>query len=190
MDDIERRVARAAQRLRAVRAQQRMPLTVLGARTGISVSTLSRVETGHRRLTIELLMRIADGLRVPVDEMLREEPSGAGTTPGSRRDPSMRALNPRSGDLRAFVQVVAPTDPDRVLPPSVHDGYEWMYVLRGRVLLHLGDEVVDLAPGEVAEFDTRIPHKVRNPGPASAELLHLFGPQGERAHVRVTTSRR
>ncbi len=70
------------------------------------------------------------------------------------------------------------------MEPQTHEGYEWMYVLSGRVRLLLGDQEVLLAPGEVVEFDTHLPHAVTNPGPEPAEILNLFGPQGERAHVR------
>ncbi len=57
-------------------------------------------------------------------------------------------------------------------------------MLSGRVRLLLGDRDLLLAPGEVVEFDTRTPHSVSNPGPHPAEVLALFGPQGERMHVR------
>ena len=49
----------------------------------------------------------------------------------------------------------------------------------------LGAQEFLLQPGEVVEFDTRTPHWVGNPGPGAAEALALYGPQGERAHVRV-----
>jgi uncharacterized cupin superfamily protein len=71
--------------------------------------------------------------------------------------------------------------------PSVHEGYEWVYVLSGRLHLVLGQQVLDLGPGEVVEFDTRTPHVLANQGEHPAELLALFGPQGERMHVRSST---
>jgi hypothetical protein len=42
-----------------------------------------------------------------------------------------------------------------------------------------------LAAGEAAEFDTRVPHGFAASGPEPVELLSLFGPQGERMHVRA-----
>jgi mannose-6-phosphate isomerase-like protein (cupin superfamily) len=67
---------------------------------------------------------------------------------------------------------------------QTHEGYEWLYVLSGRVRLVLGSRDLVLEPGEVAEFDTRTPHWIGNPGPTPAEVLAIFGPQGERMHVR------
>ena len=48
----------------------------------------------------------------------------------------------------------------------------------------LGTRDLTLEPGEVVEFDTRTPHWIGNPGPTPAEVLAIFGPQGERMHVR------
>ena len=75
----------------------------------------------------------------------------------------------------------------RTPPPElpVHEGQEWMYVLSGRVRLVLGTRDLTIGPGEVVEFDTRTPHWVSSPGPHPAEVLAIFGPQGERMHVRT-----
>ena len=69
-----------------------------------------------------------------------------------------------------------------------HEGYEWMYVLAGRLRLRLGTQETVLRPGEVAEFDTHIPHCFANPGAEPAEVLSIFGPQGERMHLRTSPS--
>ena len=73
-------------------------------------------------------------------------------------------LTRRPGGLQAY-KIVIPPEPDRAVTLSTHDGYEWMYVLSGRVRLVLGDRELELGPGEVVEFDTRSPHWVGNPGP-------------------------
>ena len=73
---------------------------------------------------------------------------------------------------------------------KVHAGYEWLYVLSGRLRLRLGEHDLQLDVGEAAEFDTRVPHAVSNPGPGPVELLTLFGPDGERMHVRARPSGR
>ena len=72
---------------------------------------------------------------------------------------------------------------------KTHEGYEWLYVLSGRLRLLLGEHDFVLAAGEVAEFDTRVPHAFANPFPEPAEVLSLFGPQGERMHVRARPKR-
>ena len=60
-----------------------------------------------------------------------------------------------------------------------------MYVLSGRLRLLLGDDDLTLLPGEVVEFDTHVPHWFGSTDEAPAEVLVLFGPQGERMHVRA-----
>jgi quercetin dioxygenase-like cupin family protein len=77
-----------------------------------------------------------------------------------------------------------PVDDEPSPTLKTHDGYEWLYVLNGKVRLILGNRDLTLKPGEVVEFDTRTPHWVGNPGPTPAEVLAIFGPQGERMHVR------
>jgi quercetin dioxygenase-like cupin family protein len=72
---------------------------------------------------------------------------------------------------------------------KVHEGYDWIYVLAGRLRLLLGEHNVALVAGEVAEFDARTPHWIGNPFDEPAEVLGLFGPQGERLHVRARPTR-
>jgi quercetin dioxygenase-like cupin family protein len=82
------------------------------------------------------------------------------------------------------VPVGWPAGVGQVPPQRTHEGYEWLYVLSGQVRLLLGARDLVLGPGEVAEFDTRTPHAMLNAGPHPAEMLCLFGVQGERMHVR------
>jgi Cupin domain len=69
--------------------------------------------------------------------------------------------------------------------PTTHEGHEWLHVLNGRLRLVLGDQDLVLTPGEVAEFDTRLPHRRLPADEAPVELLILFDRQGERVHVRA-----
>jgi hypothetical protein len=56
--------------------------------------------------------------------------------------------------------------------------------------LVLGEHDLVMTAGEAAEFGTRVPHWFGNAGPDSVEFLSLFGPQGERMHVRVRPARK
>jgi mannose-6-phosphate isomerase-like protein (cupin superfamily) len=94
-------------------------------------------------------------------------------------------LTRRPGGLQAFKAIFPPDTPGGELALKTHEGYEWLYVLSGRLRLVLGEHDIVLTPGEVAEFDTRVPHWIGNPGPGTVEALTLFGPQGERIHVRA-----
>jgi quercetin dioxygenase-like cupin family protein len=94
-------------------------------------------------------------------------------------------LTRRSEGLQAYKMIMPPNPPERRPEQRTHEGYEWLYVLSGRIRLLLGPHDLVLEAGEVAEFDTRTPHWFGNPGPGEAELLSLLGPQGERMHVRA-----
>ncbi len=99
-------------------------------------------------------------------------------------------LTRRPGGLQAYKQIIPARRPASEPELQVHEGYEWLYVLSGRLRLLLGEHDVILTAGEVVEFDTHIPHWFGNPGPQPVEVLSLFGPQGERMHVRARPSNR
>ncbi|MGC5030859.1 helix-turn-helix domain-containing protein [Micromonospora sp. DT229] len=180
-------LAAVGPRLRALRKNRGTTLSELADTTGISVSTLSRLESGHRRPTLELLLPLARAHQVPLDELVGAPAVG---DPRIRPRPIVRhgmtflPLTRRPGGLQAFKQILPPHSPAETRLQS-HEGYEWLYVLSGRPRLQLGEHDLMLEAGEVAEFDTRTPHRVSNPGPEPAEVLSLFGPQGERLHVRA-----
>ncbi|MFG1649519.1 helix-turn-helix domain-containing protein [Micromonospora sp. NPDC049275] len=181
-------LAAVGPRLRALRHQRGTTLTQLAELTGISVSTLSRLESGTRRPTLELLLPLARAYQVALDELVDAPATG---DPRVRPKPIVMhgvtylPLTRRPGGLQAFKQILPPDPTAGGRTPQTHEGYEWLYVLSGRLRLLLGDRDIILTPGEVAEFDTRVPHLIMNPGPGAAEALSLFGPQGERLHVRA-----
>jgi quercetin dioxygenase-like cupin family protein len=71
--------------------------------------------------------------------------------------------------------------------PRAHDGYEWIYVLSGHMRFVLGDQELTLGPGEVASFDTKVPHWFGSTGEEPAEILSIFGRPGE--HMTIRTGR-
>lgn len=175
-------------RLRALRQERGATLAQLAEDTGISVSTLSRLESGQRRPTLELLLPLARAHQVALDELVDAPVTGdprIHARPIQRHGMTFIPLTRRPGGLQAFKQIIPPSPPGAVPEPKVHEGYEWLYVLSGRLRLVLGEHDLILTAGEVAEFDTHLPHWFGNPGPEPVEVLALFGPQGERMHVRA-----
>ncbi len=184
--DLDDALGRVGPRLRQLRLERGATLADLGEETGISVSTLSRLESGGRRPTLELLLPLARAHRVALDDLVDAPETGdprVRTRPVVRHGRTFLALTRRPGGLQAFKMVI-PARPEEVVEPRTHDGYEWLYVLSGRLRLVLGTRDLVLGPGEVVEFDTRAPHWVGNPGPHPVEALAIYGPQGERMHVR------
>jgi transcriptional regulator with XRE-family HTH domain len=184
-DDV---LAGVGPRLRALRRQRDVTLAALAEQTGISVSTLSRLESGQRRPTLELLLPLARVHQVALDELVGAPETGdprVHAKPFVHRGATYLPLNRQPGGLRAY-KIVLPVEPARSLEPQVHEGYEWIYVLSGRLRLVLGDQDWVLGPGEVAEFDTQVPHWFGSTGDEPAEILSIFGRPGERMNVRTT----
>ncbi|WP_432562471.1 helix-turn-helix domain-containing protein [Kineococcus sp. SYSU DK003] len=170
-------------RLRRLRTDAGHTLAEVGSATGISVSTLSRLESGGRRATLELLLPLAEHYGVGLDDLVRPA-----RKPGRRAGGKGMTYVPLSsvpGGLRAYKQVLEPGAGEDSDEQNVHEGYEWVYVMSGRLRMRLGADDFQLTAGEAAEFDTRLPHRVSNPGLQVAEVLVLFGVQGERMHVRA-----
>ncbi|NES27717.1 helix-turn-helix domain-containing protein [Micromonospora terminaliae] len=175
-------------RLRALRRDRKLTLEALAAQTGISVSKLSRLESGQRRPTLELLIPLARAHRVALDQLVAAPATGdprVHLRPHRRRRGGVVVpLTQYPGRVQVFKQVLAPREPSLV----THAGYEWLYVLAGRLRLVLGDREFTLSPGEVAEFDTGEPHWFGPAGADTVEILHLFGPHGDQAVVRTGPS--
>ena len=193
MSEVEQVLQGVGPRLRALRQAGGATLAGLSAATGISVSTLSRLESGQRRPTLELLLPLAKAHQVALDELVDAPLTGdprVHARPVQRDGMTFVPLTRRPGGLQAFKVVLPVGWPGPGREPQTHEGYEWLYVLSGQVRLTLGAQQVPLAAGEAAEFDTRVPHLFANAGPQPAEALVLFGPQGEMVHVRARPAAR
>lgn len=190
-DEIDDALATVGSRLRALRRQRETTLADLSAATGVSVSTLSRLESGARRPTLELLLPLARAHGVTLDELVDAPPTGdprIHLRPVTRHGMTMLPLTRRAGGIQAY-KLVIPAGRRSEADLQVHDGYEWLYVLNGRLRLVLAEHDLVLAPGEAAEFDTRVPHWFGAADAEPVEFLSLFGKQGERAHLRARPKR-
>ncbi|WP_150255497.1 helix-turn-helix domain-containing protein [Nocardiopsis deserti] len=187
-DDLDHALDAVGPRLRALRKQKETTLSDLSAVTGISVSTLSRLESGSRRPTLELLFPLARAYGVTLDELVDAPPTGdprIHLRPVTRHGMTMLPLTRRPGGIQAYKLVIPASDRPSEPDPQTHEGYEWLYVLNGRLRVILGEHDLVLAPGEAAEFDTRVPHWFGSADNGAVEFLSLFGRQGERAHLRA-----
>ncbi|WP_018599452.1 helix-turn-helix domain-containing protein [Mycobacterium sp. 155] len=185
-DDVDALVRR---RLRELRRERGLTLEDVATRAQLDVSTLSRLESGKRRLALDHLPRLATALSVTTDDLLRapqtEDPRVKGSShthhditywPLTRHGPA--------GGLHAFKIRISPR---RKKPPDefpVHEGRDWMYVLSGQLRLILGQQDFTVKPGEAVEFSTWTPHwfgVVDGP----VEAITIFGPHGEQLHLHA-----
>ncbi|MGW4069242.1 helix-turn-helix domain-containing protein [Nocardia grenadensis] len=191
MDEtIDRALDAVGTRLKRLRQQREITLTTLAEQTGISASTLSRLEAGLRRPTLEQLLPLARVYGVTIDELVDAPPTGdprINLRPIACRDgATILPLTRRPGGIQAYKFVLPTGDDDKQPDLRTHEGYDWVYVLNGTLRLVLGEHDLTLRPGEAAEFDTRTPHWFGATGSGPVEFLSLVGRQGERAHIRAT----
>jgi len=184
-DDPLAPLQRLGERLRTLRTRAGASLSRVSAETGISVSTLSRLESGQRKPSLELVLPLAREYGISLDELMTLP-----TTSDPRITPRVRE---RGGHIvqtltrrASAAQIHRTRIPGSATPPErrpvTHPGFDWVYVLAGRLVLFLGDTEWVLAPGQAAEFDTSTPHCF---GPADhrpVDYLSLFTPEGERVH--------
>lgn len=189
MDETDRTLDAVGPRLKQLRQRRDSTLSEVARETGISTSTLSRLEAGLRRPTLEQLLPLARAYGVTLDELVGAPPTG---DPRVNLRPiagsggaTILPLTNRPGGVQAY-KFVLPAGRDDAEPElRTHEGYDWAFVLNGRLRLVLGEHDLILGPGEAAEFDTRTPHWFGATSSGPVEFLSLVGKQGERAHVRA-----
>ncbi|MCX2181955.1 XRE family transcriptional regulator [Streptomyces sp. SKN60] len=180
-------------RLRELRRRRSLTLADLAEQTGVNESTLSRLESGSRKPTLELLLPLAELYDVPLDQLVGAPRTGdprIHLRPVNRNGMTYVPLS-HPGGVQAHKLLIPPKperEPEREPELRTHGGFEWLYVLAGRLRLILGDQSLVLKAGEAAEFDTHVPHWLGADGDQTVELLVLFGHQGERAHLKVRTT--
>ncbi|MFB2586271.1 helix-turn-helix domain-containing protein [Herbiconiux liukaitaii] len=185
------RGARIGARLRTARSDRGLTLAELAASTGISASTISRLEGGGRQPNLDLLIPLAKALELSLDELVSDEvPDPRVATRRSRADGRvMYSLSKETSPNQAVRMVIPATSGVPAEAPSLktHEGFEWVYVLSGRLRLMLGEHDLVLRPGEAAEFATRVPHWLGSADGEEVEMMCIFNRDGERIHVRAQT---
>ena len=188
-EQLDRTLDAVGARLKSLRMRRNITLTDLAEETGISTSTLSRLEAGLRRPTLEQLLPLARSYGVTLDELVDAPPTGnprINLRPIANGDGStIIPLTRRTGGIQAYKFVLRTGSDDGEPALRTHEGHDWVYVLNGRLRLVLGEHDLVLEPGEVAEFDTRTPHWFGATKSGPVDFLSLIGKQGERAHVRL-----
>lgn len=179
-------LAHIGPRLRAARQAHGWTLDELAGSAGMSASTLSRLESGKRQATLELLLPLTRRLGMRIDDLLPAQ----GGDPRVRRAVTRRdgmviaPLTLEDSPVQTF-KIVFPSS-DEAPDPRIHDGYEWVFVLSGRLRLALEGHEHVLEPGESAEFDTRAPHSLSATGDGPCEIISIFSPAGERIHTHLS----
>lgn len=178
-DEIE---AVVRSRLRSLRTALGLSLDDLAERTNLSASTISRVETGKRTISLDVLLPLANALQVDLDSLLtvRSDDVVIRPTPTSTGGRTTWML---SRPTAATIAIKVRLEPSDDMPEQrVHPGHDWFFVLEGRIRLMLGEREIVVETGEAAEFETMTPHAFVALD-APAELIMIFDRDGQAAHV-------
>jgi transcriptional regulator with XRE-family HTH domain len=174
-------------RLRSLRNTLGLSLDELAARTNLSPSTISRVETGKRTISLDILLPLATALQVDLDALLDvrgDDDVVIRPTPNSSGERTTWMLSRPTASRIAVKTRIEPAR--KTEEQRVHPGHDWFYVITGRVRLSLGEREITVEAGESAEFATMTPHALAAiDGPA--ELIMIFDRDGQRAHVHHET---
>ncbi|HWG12151.1 MAG TPA: XRE family transcriptional regulator [Streptosporangiaceae bacterium] len=175
-------------RIRGLRLALGWSLDDLASRCYLSPSTLSRIETGHRRISLDQLTAIARALGTSIDQLVESADDDVVIRPQHDEARSMTTwtLSHEDGPHGMTVAKLRVTRPPGEIGPDelrAHPGRDWFTVLSGRLVLFLGERTVTVEPGQAAEFSTMIPHAF---GAASgpAEIIGIFDHDGQRTHLR------
>ncbi len=183
MQDLDQIEQVVRTRLRSLRTAADLSLDELAARTDLSASTISRVETGRRTMSLDVLLPLATALQVDLDSLLAvhdDDDVVIRPTPSRSGERTTWMLSRPAGSTVAVKLRLRPTR--RPPEPRLHPGHDWFFVLDGRVRLLLGDRELVVEAGEAAEFATMTPHAVAALG-GPAELVMIFDRDGHRAHT-------
>jgi transcriptional regulator with XRE-family HTH domain len=180
------------QRIRGLRVARGWSLDDLAGRCYLSPSTLSRIETGHRRIALDQLAPIARALGTTLDQLV--EPAGDEDVVirphhNEARGTTTWILNRDRGPQGVLVAKMRLTPvasgPGDEHELRVHPGWDWFTVLSGTVRLRLGERVLLVQAGQAAEFSTMTPHTFEACG-GPAEVLTILDRDGERSHLRTS----
>lgn len=169
-------------RLRSLRHTLGMSLEELAAETHLSSSTISRIETGKRTISLDVLLPLATALRVDLDQLLRldaDDDVVIRPVPSCEGRRTTWMLSRPTANPVAVKMRIEPGDAEE---QRVHPGHDWFFVLEGQVSLALGDRLVTVRSGEAAEFSTMTPHALAAIG-GPAEVVMFFDRDGQRAHT-------
>ena len=172
-------------RLRAFRHSRGWTLDELADRAEMSASTLSRLESGKRQASLELLLPLVRQLGIRLDDLVEPEVVDPRVRrPVIHREGMVIAPLAPEGSPVATYKITYPPSPEAP-EPRVHDGFEWLYVLSGKLRLVLGDQELILTRGEAAEFDTRVPHSLSAAVARPAQVISIFNDDGMRMHTHT-----
>jgi transcriptional regulator with XRE-family HTH domain len=161
-----------APRIRGLRDALDLSVEELAAKIGVDPATVASFETGEVEIPVGFLMKVAQACHVDLTVLISGiEPHlkgyslvrhGEGLSVERRKDYDYKSLAYRfSGrKMEPFLITVPAKEPEAMTMVS-HSGQEFIHVMEGRLGLRLGEEDLELEPGDSLYFDSQTPHALR-----------------------------
>ena len=173
--------------LRIIRVRQGLTLMEVSKKTGIAVSTISKVENHQMSLTYDKLIQLANGLEVGVSELFSQNDHTRGMAWRSYTPPNQGLDLPTANYNYRYLCADLPDK--KMIPITAtirartieefgdfirHSGEEFIYVLRGSIVFYSEFyKPLFMAMGSSLYFDARMGHAYINSEGAEAEILCL-----------------
>lgn len=164
------------EKIKKARQKKKASLDHVANDTGCSIDYLKRVESGEVMPPVGVLLQISRALAIDSGALFKDQqgPAGDRVKAYTKRtaDYAYTTLTPgaEKKHLKAFLVKVDPLTDHKGVGYR-HEGEEFVYVLKGRIEIAVGDHVNHLKTGQSLHFNSGIQHRIRNPGKVKAQLL-------------------
>jgi len=171
--------------LRVLREQRGLRIAALARQVGLSAAAISQIESGTVQPSVTTLRRLAAALGVPVFRFFlpADTPAASVVRRADRKTLGLARSGARyqllTPSLQGRLEVMEVTmDPGQASAPEriSHPGEECLVIISGNGALELGDDVIDMGPGDAATFQASLPHLLRNTGASPLSAISAITP--------------
>lgn len=167
-------------RLAKLRREKKLTLNSLANETGLTTKYISQIEKGEVIPPVSVILQLSRALEIDSGILLREERERADKKSADdyqkrTEDYTYQTLTPqaRHKHLKAFKVFIDPKSDHKGVSYQ-HLGEEFIYVLKGKIEVMVGENKNTLGPNQCLHFNSSIVHKLRNTSAEKAELLVIL----------------
>lgn len=177
-------------KLRYIRKEKGMSLKDLSSSSGVSIGMISQIERGNADPTMTTLYKICSGLNITMASLIEDEINQDVIFQHDnrvvRKDFRKTIILPNSkvkyqllssslkGNIEVLLVELEPNQQDR--KPITHQGEECGFIIKGKLIVVLGDKEYELSEGDSISFESTIPHRFVNPSDETSISIWAMTP--------------
>lgn len=171
-----KRLTSTGKRIKRARLDKKISLDTIANETGLSKDRIKRIESGDQIPSVGTLLQISRALGIDSGYLLKEqddateERSKAYTKRTDNYAYTPLTPGAENKHLKAF-RIVVEAEKKHGGVGFQHDGEEYVYVLKGKVEVKVGEHANVLKKGDSLHFNSGVKHDLRNLGKTDAELI-------------------